>query len=52
MGLILIFICLGIIGIFIMNKTEPYNNLNMIGFICSITNFIIALALSIAVIIG
>ena len=52
MGLILIFICLGIIGIFIMNKTEPYGNLNMIGFICSITNFIIALALSIAVIIG
>ena len=52
MGLILIFLCIGIIGIFIMIKTVPYDNLNMIGFICSITNFIIALALSIAVIIG
>ena len=52
MGLILIFLCLGIIGIFIIIKTEPYNNLNIIGFICSITGFIIALSLSIAVIIG
>lgn len=53
MGLILIFLCLGFIGIFIMKKTtDSYNDLDMIGFICSITGFIIALALSIAVIIG